>query len=233
MLRGDLLRLRLDDRLDAAEHRQLAELRSRALDLPFEEVSEVLEFVGPACDYEGYPRDHAHRWLVIQAGQFVDDPEHKNISYSVTPTHVVAFSTWPGEGCEQANFGLCRYPGLIEVDDPVSRGRRRRIRTRLPGWSWHSFCKTQYASCEDHGGVPHFLRCHLAVVKMLDHAKSLGLLGEVQDEGDFWESRDVEALARRVGEWNAMIAQQTAKLRRWFPGELASALEVKPGPAAS
>jgi hypothetical protein len=205
-------------------------LRSRALDLTFEQVDDLIELPGEACQYERYPKGHPHRWLVIQAGQFVDDPRREGYSYSVAPTRVIAFSTRPGEGCEPANFGLCRYPGVIERDDPLRPGRRRRIRTGLAGWSWKSFCKTQYASREDCGGVPHFLRCHLAVVKMLDTAKSLGLLGGVHDEGDFWEKRDVEALARRVGEWNETIAEQVAGLRQWFGGEVLAASDAKPGP---
>ena len=47
-------------------------------------------------------------WLLIQAGQYVNDPRDEG--YRVAPTHVIAFSTWPGQGCEEANFGLCRYP---------------------------------------------------------------------------------------------------------------------------
>ena len=42
----------------------------------------------------------------------------------------------------------------------------------------------QYASNPDCGGVENFLRCHLAVVKLLDHAATLGILKEVSDEGD-------------------------------------------------
>ena len=43
----------------------------------------------------------------IQAGQYV---EREGIHYRVKPKHVIAFTTDPGEGCEQANFGLCLYP---------------------------------------------------------------------------------------------------------------------------
>jgi len=194
----------------------VARLRGRALDLPFERVDDIIELSGPACDYQQYDQDHPNRWLLIQAGQFVDDPRHKEYSYTVTPNHVIAFSTWPGRGCEEANFGLCRYPAMIQVDDPICTWQRRTIRTKLTGWSWGSFCKTQYASEPECGGVPHFLRCHLAVVKMLDHAKTIGILEGVSDEGGFWERRDVKALARNVGEWNAMLDALTGQLRQWF-----------------
>ncbi len=95
----------------------------------------------------------------------------------------------------------------------MRRGLRETIRTRLSGWFWGSFCKTQYASNPEHGGVPHFLRCHLAVVKLLDRAKELGILESVSDEGDYWEDRDVESLARHVGEWNSMLAGWAGQLK--------------------
>ena len=54
--------------------------------------------------------------------------------------------------------------------------------------------------------MKNFLRCHLSIVTLLDHAESLGLLNEVSDEGGYWEGRDVEALGKEVGDWNVMIA---------------------------
>ena len=184
---------------------RLERLRQQALDLPMKEVGELVELSGPACDYQQYDREHPLRWLLVQAGQYVDDPQGSS-SYHVAPRHLIAFSTWPGEGCEQANFGLCRYPAVIEVADRDRSGRKRRLSTRLRGWSWSSFCKTQYASDPSCGGVEHFLRCHLGVVRLLDRARELDLLGEVSDEGGYWQQRDVRQLAEQVGEWNAMIA---------------------------
>ena len=72
--------------------------------------------------------------------------------------------------------------------------------------------------------IPHFLRCHLAVVKMLDHAKAIGVLEGVSDEGDFWDKRDVKALARNVGEWNAMLEAFTGQLRQWFGPDVVAQL---------
>jgi hypothetical protein len=90
---------------------------------------------------------------------------------------------------------------------------QRTIRTHLGPWCWGSFCKTEYASNQDCGGVPNFIRCHLAVIAILDQARALGILDEVSDEGDYWEKRDVPALARTVGQWNESIARQVAALR--------------------
>ncbi len=206
----------------------VARLRSRALDLPFERVDDVIELSGPACNYQQYGQDHPNRWLLIQAGQFVADPVYEGLSYSVAPSYVIAFSTWPGQGCEEANYGLCRYPGFIDADDPYAQGRSRKIRTRLSGWSWGSFCKTEYASNSECGGLPNFLRCHLSVIRMLDHAKELGILESVSDEGEFWEKRDVEALAREVGLWNTKLAAWAAQLKDQFGDDMVSAIAKFP-----
>ncbi|MBI5385871.1 MAG: hypothetical protein HZA90_14430 [Verrucomicrobia bacterium] len=52
----------------------------------------------------------------------------------------------PGDGCETAWFGLCRYPGVS-------------------GWKLTSWCKTQYAARH---GLDHFLRCHRQLISLLD-----------------------------------------------------------------
>jgi hypothetical protein len=206
----------------------VARLHGRALDLPFERVNDIIELAGQACDFYQHPQDDPHRWLLIQAGAFVDDPRDKQYSYRVIPTHVIAFSTLPGEGCEPANFGLCRYPAFIEVEDSMRRGQTRKIATKMGGWRWGSFCKTQYASNPDCGGVANFLRCHLAVVRMLDHARDLGILQSVSDEGGFWEQRDIEALAQEVGQWNQTIAAWAGQLKDQLGDQLFSAIAEYP-----
>src|SRR6185312_2638039 len=108
------------------------------------------------------------------------------------------------DGSETADFGLATYPKTIEIQDRA--GRLKRIRTGLGNWSWGSFCKTQYASNAKYGGIENFLRCHLVMIRLLDCAKELGILKEVSDEGDFWEKRDMQALAKGLGDWNAMTA---------------------------
>ena len=198
----------------AKQARQLVEqLRKRALDLPFAEVGEeVVEVKGDACAFDKYDHDHPLRWLLIQAGQYV---EREGIHYTVMPKHVIAFSTHPGQGCEEANFGLCIYPGVLNITDPRT-GQNRRLQTELKGWCWSSFCKSQYATQH---GVEHFIRCHLLVIKMLDHAKELGILSSVSDEGDYWEKRDVKALAQEVGEWNEHIAGLVGQMKDLIGGD--------------
>ncbi|MBI2806122.1 MAG: hypothetical protein HYX68_14165 [Planctomycetes bacterium] len=197
----------------------VGQLRQRALDLPFKEVGEIVECSGDECNYEKLDREHPMKWLLLQAGQYV---EHDQRHYKVAPRHVIAFSTWPGEGCEQANVGLCQYPAMFEARDG------RRVKSGLRGWSWGSFCKTQYASNPDCGGLENFLRCHLSVIKMLDHAKAIGILGDVSDEGEFFEKRDVKALAKEVGDWNSMIAGWAGRLKDVLGDSVQSAISEFP-----
>jgi len=196
--------------------RQLVEVvRQFALDLPFESVSEIIEFNGD----EPQSEDDAARWLRIQSESHV---EVGQFHYRVPPKHCIAFSTWPGQGCEAANFGFCKYPSFINVEG-------KRIATNRKGWSWSSFCKTQYASDPQLGGVQHFLRCHLGVVRILDFIKATGLAQvEVSDEGGYWDQRDVKALVQEVGEWNEFIAGFTGELKDAIGPQLEAAITSFP-----
>ena len=181
-------------------------IRQFALDLPFAEVEDVVDFQGKDVDFED--PDDPDRWLKVQSGQYVED-DGGRISCRVEPLHIVAFATSPGEGCEPANFGLCRYPASI-----LTPRSQRRLRTNLSGWRWSSFCKTQYASDPACGGVGNFLRCHLLVVKLLDFIQRTGLVEvEVSDEGGYWDKRDLGELAKEVGRWNEFIAAFASQVK--------------------
>jgi hypothetical protein len=192
--------------LDAKRAKHLvAELRKKAFDLPFQEVSDLVELENEECAAEQSPQDDLH-WLRVQATVMVVEQQYHLM---VPPKRLFAFTTSPGSGCEDANFGLCVYPKT----HPVLTPRRRLLRTGKKGWSWQSSCKTQYASNPNYGGLPNFLRCHLLVIKMLDAANKLGILHEVSDEGGYWEKRDAQALAREVGDWNCMIGAFAGQLK--------------------
>jgi hypothetical protein len=166
------------------------------------DVGEIVEAEGTGCDFRAATQDDRRRWLLIQARRITQTGERYSL---VTPLRAIAFSAWPGEGCEVANFGLAFYPEALETEAGTQA-------TGLGGWSWESFCKTQYASNPDAGGVANFVRCHLAVIRLLDHAKAMGILEAVQDESHFWENRDVKGLVETVGQWNAQIAGQVGQL---------------------
>jgi hypothetical protein len=200
-------------------------LHQTAQDLPFKELGEVVELEGKQCDPGRRTKEDPLRWLLIQATESVEvKPKGKmqnqdyTTYYDVMPSRLIAFTAWPGEGCEESNFGLCQYPNIINTD-------RGPLKTGLSGWHWSSFVKDQYASNPQCGGVPNFLRCHLTVIAMLDRAKQLGCLEEVSDEGGFWQKRDLPALVKEIGSWNEMIAALGGKLKD-FTGNGPVALEA-------
>ncbi|HEX6987192.1 MAG TPA: hypothetical protein VF170_17570 [Planctomycetaceae bacterium] len=208
-------------RSDAAsedEARRLVEaLRQRALDLPFAKVGDLLEFRGRECDADRHEHP-GHRWLLVQAVRSVWPEE---VHREVAPEQVIAFVTDPGEGCEPAHFGLCRFPQAI-------REGGREVATGLSGWSWESFCKTQYASNPECGGIENFLRCHISVVGLLDRAGRLGMTVEADDESGFYDDRDVEALAAEVMRWNRGIAAFTGRLKDIFGDDFAAEITKYP-----
>lgn len=199
---------------DALAREIINGLHQTAKDLPFKELGEMVELSGEECDFTKREKDDPLRWLLIQARlsvelkgarHFGQEPRHKSY-VDMAPVRIIAFTAWPGQGCEQSNFGLCEYPAVVETTTGP-------LRTRVSGWHWSSFCKTQYASNPNCGGLPNFLHCHLSVIAMLDKAQELGCLECVNDEGGFWTKRDLPALAQEVGSWNEMLAAFGGKLK--------------------
>jgi hypothetical protein len=198
--------------------RQLVEqLRQAALDLAMSEVSEVIDFSGTDYDFQT-AHDDRLRWILVQSRRMISVGEAYRF---VVPSRAFAFSTWPGEGFEAANFGLAVYPDAVETEDGT-------VSTGLGGWSWQSFCKTQYASSPDEGGMANFVRCHITVVRLLDHAKTIGILEAVKDEGHFWENRDVKALVETVGKWNRHIAGLVGQYKDNIGGVIAAPIAEYP-----
>jgi hypothetical protein len=185
----------------------ITNLRQRAVDLRFQDVSELIEENGERT-LKGIDRNDRRRWLLVQAQRVV---EYEGAYFRVSPERLVAFSALPGNGCEEACFGLALYPATMSTIDTIHS--HRPMRTGINGWSWSSFCKTQYSSNPRDGGIEHFLRCHLSVIMLLGFAKELGILESVKDEGGYWEKRDVEALVTEVGGWNSMIAGWAGRLK--------------------
>ena len=104
----------------------------------------------------------------------------------VRPHPLVCVPVWPGKGCEPAAFGFCKLP-------PMER------------WQWSHTCCTQPASRLEHGGLENFLRCHLALIGLLDAIKRAGFAEvEVQDDGGYWKCRDPEALGETARLWNGV-----------------------------
>ena len=113
-------------------------------------------------------------------------------SEEIRPVAGHLFQVRPGRDCESLLLGLCRY----------GRG----------GWRLTSFCKTQYSSLH---GWEHFRRCHTAVIDLLAGLRGLGFAIKINDEGDYWPGRRLEALRRNVDEMNAIVAGAVGALKDW------------------
>ena len=199
---------------NVAEARGLVEkLRRHALTLPFAKVGSVIDLDGPASDCDRQDKGGANQWMLIQATRWIERDSHM---LPVPPRRLIAFVTSPGEGSEPANFGLCLYPATVEGS---AQNGGMPMKTGLAGWRWSSFCKTQYASNPASGDVENFLRAHLSIVRLLDHAAELGILKDVTDEGGYWQGRDIKALAQVVGQWNAMIAGVVGSMKDAMGGK--------------
>jgi len=76
--------------------------------------------------------------------------------------------------------------------------------------------------------MANFVRCHVTVVRLLDHAKGMGILEAVKDESHFWENRDIRALVETVGEWNRHIAGLVGQLKDEIGGDIAAPITEYP-----
>jgi len=183
-------------------------LRDRASELSFKEVGEILELQGrPAYDHKKLDRNDPLARLKIHASNYLQYSFNgEKYNAWVPPDHLIAFTIHPGNGCALADFGLCSYAETITDDG-------RRVATNLQGWQWQSFCKTQYASNPNCGGLPNFLHCHVGLVKLLDYAAELGILARVVDEGGYWKNRDAAALVKQIEHWNQMMAGAVGQMK--------------------
>jgi hypothetical protein len=168
---------------------RVTELRERALRLPVKLVTDMMECQagetlgspGPSASLEFWFRS----WAALTR-----DPEGSDELPDAT-----GFIVCPGDECEPAAFGLARVPAYDANWSQQPDAPR--------GWWWHSVTKTQYASIVS---AEHFVRCHAAVVALLDAARELGFDVQVVDEGGYWESRDGDLLLASVDHMNQLVA---------------------------
>ena len=139
--------------------------------------------------------DHREIVPILVGGMAGDQPDFYGVG-SNEPC-VVAFLIAPGKGCEAAVFGFIA-PGsrarYADSDDDRSPGE----------WFWSAACKTQYASVVSN---EHLVRCHAGLVRVLDHAASLGITVSVRDETGYWEHRSADKLIAAVADMNRIIAR--------------------------
>jgi hypothetical protein len=177
------------DRSRAEVLARMEAIRARAAELPVEYVSQVFDIsngVEPSNEEEA-----RSRLLLMFCAEFIAEPsiEDGRPTYTGDESSTIGFSVYPGEGAEPATFALMR---------------RRSDADGSEEWFWWCSCKTQYASNE---GEEHFFTVHTSLVAMLDAARDAGLELDVQDEGEYWETRSRSNLLRHVGTMNRIVAR--------------------------
>src|SRR5262249_54099410 len=125
-----------------------------------------------------------------QGGLFLSrrraDGEHETVE--VPALHALFFHVHV-QGAETAPIGLASHPAfVVHREDIIKRNKGGSERERHLGqgspvefptrrrgyYSWHSFCKTQYAGNPKLGGEANFLKAHLSLIEFATSGESNG-----------------------------------------------------------
>ncbi|MEA5598624.1 hypothetical protein [Rivularia sp. UHCC 0363] len=180
--------------IDKAREKVVA-LHKLALKLPFKNVDDLVEIAGDDCYFDKHDVDDPYVFIKIRALKPVQVAKD-GFSWK-DPTYIIGFDSLPGDGSETPIFGLATHSEVQDIND----------------WSWTGFCKTQYASNPEYGGLENFLKCHLLIVKMLDAACELGITCDVSDESGYWDNRSIEELAETIRQYNGLMAAFTGEMK--------------------
>ncbi|MFT3881725.1 MAG: hypothetical protein QM703_18955 [Gemmatales bacterium] len=146
--------------------------------------------------------------------------------YVEVPAQHALFFHMNIRGAETASIGLASHPPVvIHHEDVIEKGPNGGITkhlgkgapiefpTRRRGYfSWHSFCKTQYAGNPKYGGEQNFLKAHLGLIELLDKIDDLGVAVRVRDDSKYFKHRDVNRLLSSLREWNGLVASVVGRI---------------------
>jgi hypothetical protein len=211
--------------------RMIARLRALATELPFDHVSEIYEQDPPNGKPAFLEYDHPFRQGDLCLSRKRSDGAEETVH--VPALHALFFHVRV-EGAENASIGLASHPPvLLHREDVIERhadgseagrllgqGDAVEFPTRRRGYySWHSFCKTQYAGNPKLGGEANFLKAHLSLIELLDQINSAGLKVRIRDDSRYARHRDVDRLLRTLRSWDAIVAGFVGSLGDALGGE--------------
>lgn len=174
-----------DATADQARER-ISQLHRLAADLPLVELGPLTELRGSDCHTV---KDDP--LLTLKYGAMtMEDFAAFFADRNATPScrHLIGFTVFPAEGSHRCSFGLA-----IHAEGATS-------------WQWEDYCKTQYASLPECGGLQNFLRCHQTVLQLVNHCQELGILDHACDPSGYWEHHDLEELVKCVNMSNIFTA---------------------------
>lgn len=93
----------------------IEQMRQIALDLPFEEVLDIVHLKGDECIFNRADENDENGWMKIQRMQYVKCPWNSNKSFGIDAKEIVGFTILVGPGCEPIEIGLATYPKTVEV----------------------------------------------------------------------------------------------------------------------
>jgi hypothetical protein len=199
--------------------RMIARFRAVALKLPFDEVSEIYEQDPPDGKPVFVPYRHSFRHGDLYLPRTLKEGEQEIVH---VPALQALFFNVHVRGAETAPIGLASHPPVVlrreytiernkdgsEKGRILGQGEAIEFPTRRRGYySWHSFCKTQYAANPKLGGEANFLKAHLSLLELLDQMASLGVRVYVRDDSRYAKHRDVNRLLRTLRDWDAVVAR--------------------------
>jgi hypothetical protein len=196
----------------------IARFRAMALKLPFDKVSEIYEQDPPGeSAFRRYESSFREGELYLSRKR-ADGAEE---TVRVPALHAFFFYVRV-EGAESAPIGLASHPPVVvHREDVIRRNKDGSERERHFGqgdpiefptrrrgyYSWHSFCKTQYAGNPKLGGEANFLRAHLSLIELLDQIQAAGVKVRIRDDSRYAKHRDVDRLLRSLRDWDAIVAR--------------------------
>jgi len=188
---------------------KLKTIENFARELPFKRIDKVAELNYNFWSIEKYHKKEGYNdwrdWACIQYRINKEKKENgRLIYYAEYPIKAFCLHLWPGEGCEPMNIGLVKAKKWAR------------------SWTGSSFCKTQYAK--------EFLKSHLLVIKILDKCKQIGILKRVRDEGDYWETRDLDRLAQEVNSMTVTMQKLFGEFKRNLPSGMEAEAAVDKSP---
>ena len=214
--------------------RMIAKFRVMALKIPFDEVSEIYEQDPPDGDSLFLPYQHSFRQGDLYLSRRRADGDEETVH--ARALHALFFFVRV-RGAESASIGLASHPPVVlHREDVIERNKsgseQRRILgegdpvefpTRRRGYySWHSFCKTQYAGNPKLGGEANFLKAHLSLIELLDQIQAAGVKLRIRDDSRYARHRDVDRLLRSLRKWDAIVANVVGNLSDAIGNELGS-----------
>jgi hypothetical protein len=219
---------------DARSARRLiAKFRDLAVKLPFDDISEIFEQDPPDGKSVFRLYDDSFRQGSLYLSRTRRDGNKETVH--VPALHALFFYVQV-RGAETATIGLASHPPVVvHREDVIKRNKDGSERERLFGrgdpiefptrrrgyYSWHSFCKTQYAGNPKLGGEANFLKAHLSLIELLDQIGVAGVKVRIRDDTRYAKHRDVNRLLRSLRDWDAIIAK--------FVGEFSDAIGSESG----